>query len=432
MRILFVHQNFPGQYKHIAARLSEDARNEVVALASHERPVSQRVRVVRYKIPEGNAPAAHPLVRDFQSSIVRGEAAGHAALALKDSGFTPDILCGHPGWGEMLFLRDIWPNSRMLSYAEFYYRAKGSDTDFDPEFGRPSPMAPWKMRTRNATQLISFEASDWSVCPTRWQWQQLPSAVQERTSVVHDGVDTDTVKPNPDAFIRLGREGVVCRPGDELVTFLNRNLEPYRGYHIFMRALPEILRRRPRARVVIVGNDGVSYGRPPPDNQTYKNIYLREVASRLDMSRVHFVGAVPYATYLNLLQVSAAHVYLTYPFVLSWSMLEAMAAECLVIGSSTPPVTEVIEHEKNGLLVDFFSPQELAETVDRALEQKAKYAPLRKAARQKIVERYDLTRVCLPQHLRLIRTVAEGRTPAWEQPAIRAAPAGIPAGAQLS
>ncbi len=229
---------------------------------------------------------------------------------------------------------------------------------------------------------------------------------RDRLSVIHDGIDTDAIAPNASACVTLGRGKVELRPGDEVITFVNRNFEPYRGYHIFMRALPEILRRRPRARVVLVGGDGVSYGSPSEGGKSYRQNYLDEVKDGLDMSRVHFVGNISHAVFLQLLQVSAAHVYLTYPFVLSWSMLEAMAAGCLVVGSATPPVQEVIRDGQNGVLVDFFSPADIASAVVDALERPEQYRDMRRAARQTIVDDYDLTRVCLPRHMELIGSLA--------------------------
>ena len=199
---------------------------------------------------------------------------------------------------------------------------------------------------------------------------------------------------------------------DEVITFVNRNLEPYRGFHVFMRALPALLRRRPNAQVLIIGGNDVSYGQPPPHGENWRTVMLRELHGQLPMDRIHFVGKVPYKVYLNVLQVSACHVYLTYPFVLSWSCLEAMAAGCVVVGSKTQPVQEVIEHGKTGLLVDFFDRDALVNEVVTVLDNRADYAAMREAARAHVVAHYDLMRVCLPEQLAYLHGFAGmGLTP---------------------
>ena len=403
MRILFGHQGFPGQYLHIAPAIARVPGNEVVALTMGGGALPG-VRMVRHRAARGSTAGIHPLAGDFESKVIRGESAAVAAMDLRAPGFEPDVICGHPGWGETLFLKDVWPKAVILSFVEFYYRSSGADVDFDPEFPLDE-MGKLRIRSKNASLCLALADSDWSVCPTEWQARQIPDVFRDRLSVVHDGVDTDKIRPSPAARIRLGRDGVELKPGDEVVTFVNRNFEPYRGYHLFIRALPDILRRRPRARVVLVGGDGVSYGSVAEGGTSYRQKYLDEVKDGLDMSRVHFVGAIPHAVFLQLLQVSAAHVYLTYPFVLSWSMLEAMAAECLIVGSATSPVQEVIRDGENGVLVDFFSPEAISSAVIDALARPDLHRPMRRAARQTIVGDYDLTRVCLPRHMELIRSV---------------------------
>ncbi|WP_407520893.1 glycosyltransferase family 4 protein [Methylobacterium oryzisoli] len=412
MRVLFVHQNFPGQYRHVAPALAARPGYEVVALGINPAPPLPGVRHLRYPVEGRSTPDTHGLARDFETKVLRGEAAARAALRLRAEGFVPDVICGHPGWGETLFLKDVWPDAKLLSFVEFAYSARGADVGFDPEFpGSGGDEAAFAVRVRNAAHYLAFEASDWLVTPTAWQASRIPAPFRTRVSIIHDGIDTEAVRPNPQARITLDRDGSSFGPGDEIVTFVNRNLEPYRGYHSFMRALPEILRRRPRARAVIVGGNEVSYGARAPGGRSWREIFLEEVRGDLDLARVHFVGKVPYATYLSLLQVSAVHVYLTYPFVLSWSLLEAMAAGCAIVGSATPPVEEVIRDGENGILVDFFSPPAIAQAVIGLLADPAAGEPLRRAARHS-AQGYDLRRVCLPRHLRLIEDLAAGRIPA--------------------
>ena len=418
MRILFVHQNYPGQYRYLAPALAARG-HEVIALGIQDNPIAQQqpgVKVVRYSFqctPELiEARGVHPLLSDTQTKVIRGEAAAQAARQLKAQGFTPDLICAHPGWGEAMFLKDIWPTARMLCYLEFFYGIEGSDIGFDPEFPLSGDAMRMRTRTKNIFHLISLEAMDRGVSPTAWQRKQFPGAWQGVIDVIHEGVMTDQIAPNPDAEFRLGERGPILKAGDEVLTFVARNLEPYRGFHIFMRTLPEILAMRPDVQVVIVGGDDVSYGRAPEGGGTWRKKMMDEVGHRLDMLRVHFTGMLPYGQLIRLFQVSRAHVYLTYPFVLSWSMLEAMSAGVLVIGSRTPPVQEVIEHGKNGLLVDFFDTREIAATTIAALSKPQDYVTLRQRGRQTIVERYDLRTVCLPKQIALAEEVGgQGEMP---------------------
>jgi glycosyltransferase involved in cell wall biosynthesis len=404
MNLLFVHQNFPGQFRHLAPALAA-AGHHVKALAI-DGPGLPDIGVHRYKPNRATSREIHPWAAEFETKVIRGEACAVAASGLKARGFTPDVIVANPGWGESLFLKDVWPQARVLALFEFYYAARGLDFDFDPEFFRPDFARDARLRAKNTHMLLTLETMDWGICPTHFQHSTVPRAYYDRISVIFDGIDTNVVRP--DSATTMTLSGRTLRAGDEVITFVNRNLEPYRGYHIFMRALPEILQRRPNAVALIVGGDKVSYGAAAPGGKAWKQIFLDEVKDWLDASRVVFLDRIPYSSFLKVLQVSACHVYLTYPFVLGWSCIEAMSAGCLVVGSRTPPVEEVIEHQKNGLLVDFFDAGALAETVANCLARPEHYAPLRVAARQTAVARYDLATVCLPQQLALIERLAQG------------------------
>ena len=400
MKILFVHQNFPGQYRALAPAVKA-AGHEVMAISSRKETDLGGVSNVTYEIKRSSSKSIHPWLVTTESAVIRGEAVHGVVSNLSKNGWTPDVVVGHCGWGEMMFMREALPHARLLGFCEYYYLGQGSDVNFDPEFPSAAD-APERCHARNMHLTESLLSCDWGVAPTHWQADLFPDNLRSRIKVIHDGIETDRLIPDDNAWIELGRDKVKLKKGDEVVTFINRNLEPMRGYHQFMRALPEIMARRPNARIVIVGGDKVSYGSPPPNASGYKEIFLNEVRERLDMSRIHFVSHVPYPTLVKLLCISAAHVYFTYPFVLSWSMLEAMSLEALVIGSDTPPVREVIKHGENGLLVDFFSPKKLADTVCAALQNPEEYIPMRKAARKTVVERYDFRSVCLPEHMRLM------------------------------
>lgn len=404
MRFLFVHQNFPAQFVHLAPALARQG-HEVVALGT-QRPRAHMpgVRMLHHR-PIPPAPTEAPVdgfVQEWAAKRARAESAAAAMAGLKAGGFTPDVVFGHPGWGEMLFAKDVFPQSRHLMFAEYYYGTEGGDSFFDPEFqrGEPDLSALQRIRLKNTHLLHALASCEEAVSPTAFQKSRHPAAFLDRIRVIHDGIDTDLFQPNPQASVKLQQAEVELKPGDEVVTFVARQLEPYRGYHTFMRCLARLQRLRPQARIVIVGGDDTAYGTRPPAGKTWKGIFLNEVKDALDLSRVHFVGQVPHAVLQQLLQVSAVHTYLTYPFVLSWSMLEAMSQGVLLVASRTAPVQEVIEHGHNGLLVDFFDHTALADTLADTLERRAELEPLRSAARQTVLERYDLRRVCLPAMLK--------------------------------
>jgi glycosyltransferase involved in cell wall biosynthesis len=324
-----------------------------------------------------------------------------AAQLRRQHGYVPDVVLGHLGWGETLFLREVWPEARHVVYAELFYRPRGLDTDFDPEFSATALEHRLRIAARQAHLLQAMHVADAALAPTRWQAASFPVYLQDRITVIHDGIDTARVAPAETAAVELPG-GTRLASGTELVTFVNRNLEPYRGYHVFMRALPAVLAARPQAHVVIIGGDEVSYGPGPGPGRSWKQIFLDEVAGRLDLGRVHFVGKVPYPTFVDLMRISRVHGYLTYPFVLSWSMLEAMSAGALVVGSRTPPVTEVIEDGRNGHLVDFFDIAGWSDALIEALAEPRRFDHLRYAARQTIIKRYDLRSKCLPALIRFV------------------------------
>ncbi len=412
MRILFLHQNFPGQFLHVAAHLQREGGHDLVAVVPETNTRPRMVPTRTYRFDPRSVSTSVPLARHQAEQTARGAAVATELLTLKREGFAPDLIVGHGGWGETLFARDVWPDARILLHAEFFYSAGDDEAGFDPEFaGTPHDLFPLQIRARNANYSLALLDADRGVAPTEWQASRFPAALRRKITVAHEGIDTDLVRPWPGAVVRLKQNGLVLRSGDEVVTFVNRNLEPHRGFHVFMRALPAILAHRPRAQVVIAGGDNTSYGPPSRDGGCWREVMLAELGDRLDLSRVHFVGHVPYTALIRLLQVSAAHVYLTYPFVLSWSMLDAMSAGALVIGSHTPPVEEVISHDRNGLLVDFGDIDGLADVVARVLAAPGRFSPLRRAARETMQTRYDLRRVCLPAWLKLMGDTAGQPSP---------------------
>ena len=408
MKILLVHQNFPGQFKHLLPALLANPANEVVAFTMNPCPPIAGLRVVRYAAAKGTGKDVHPWVAETETKVIRGDAAFRAALTLKNEGFNPDVILAHPGWGESLFLKDVWPQSKLIIYSEFHYATAGSDIGFDPEFAVTDPGDACRIRMKNVNNFLHFDIADAGVSPTEWQKSTFPEPFRSKISVIHDGIDTNAIKPNTEVWLQLGPHKLT--KNDEIITFVNRNMEPYRGYHTFMRALPEILAKRPNARVLIVGGDGVSYGAKPPAGQTWKQIFLDEVKDRIDLSRVHFLGHIDYKHFIPLLQLSTVHVYLTYPFVLSWSLLEAMACGCAIVASDTAPLREAIHDGDTGLLVDFFKPDAVAAGVVKLLENPVLRDKLGQHAREFAVAHYDLRSVCLPQMLQLIERVGAAGT----------------------
>lgn len=398
MKFLFIHQTSPGQYLHLVRYLQE-AGHSVVFLTQHGDRSIPGVRMLEYT-PMPVTPSALMYVHDLEGAVMNALAVARLCEGLKRDGFTPDIIVGHTGWGELLFVKDVWPTVPMLGYFEFFYRATGSDLDFDPEFPATRDDV-LRVRVRNATNMLSLDAADWGHTPTNWQRDQYPAEYHPRISVIHEGVDTEIVKPDGAARLWL-RGGLSLSRNNQVVTYCARKLEPYRGFHTFMRALPKVLAECPEAHIIIVGGDGVSYGRMPSDGKGWREHMLAELSGQLDLRRVHFLGWLPHAQYLAVLQVSSAHVYLTYPFVLSWGLLEAMAAECLVIASRTPPVEEVIDGVDNGRLFDFFDSDALADQIVAALRDQDATAEMRRNARRCVIEQFDLKTQCLPAHLALL------------------------------
>ena len=344
------------------------------------------VRWIPYDLARQPHKQQHPYLRQMEDAVLHGQAVARVLLKLKQQGYKPDAILAHPGWGETLYVRDVFPDARLIHFCEWYYGTPGSDVGFDPEF--PSSFDTLaKLRTWNALHTLNLTNCDVGVSPTQWQRSRHPDIFLPKIHLAHEGIDTELLQPDPKAHLTLP-SGHTVKAGDPVITYVARNLEPYRGFHHFMRMLAKVQQAHPRCHAIIVGGDEVSYGQKPSDAPNWREKMLREV--QLDATRAHFMGKVPYDVYRKVLQISSAHVYLTYPFVLSWSMLEAMASGCLVIGSRTGPVQEVITDGVNGLLVDFFDTASMADKVVEALTHPAAMRSMREAAQRCVRERYSL------------------------------------------
>ena len=403
MKILLVHQNFPGQFKHLLPVLLADSSKQVIAFTMNKCPYYAGLKVVRYQAAKGTSQDIHPWVAETETKVIRAEAAFRAALNLKKEGFTPDLILAHPGWGESLFLKQVWPSSKLIIYCEFHYAHSGTDVGFDPEFPQLDVGDSCRVRMKNVNNFLHFDIADAGISPTEWQKSTFPDPFRSKIEVIHDGINTSIVRPNPDVWLQVGSHRF--SKNDEIITFVNRNLEPYRGYHIFMRSLVKILATKPNAKVIIVGGDGVSYGAKAPAGKSWKQIFLNEVKDQLDLSRVFFIGNIDYKYFIPLLQLSMVHVYLTYPFVLSWSLLEAMACGCSIVASNTAPLREAIIDNETGLLIDFFNSDQLANAVINLLDHPDLRASLGQNARAAAIAKYDLTTICLPKMVGLINSM---------------------------
>ncbi len=421
MKLLFVHPNLPGQYKLVAPGLAA-AGFDVTAIGRYPIATSSLpgVTVHRYKGSPSRVDPRFPPLEAFANQIRQGRAAAALMTQLKDGGYEPDVIVGHPGWGDLIFARQIWPAARLISYMEFYYRDVGADYGFDPEF--PVVDQDRQLLTlRNLAQIHAQHHSDLCIAPTRWQRSLFPAPMRRSIHVVHEGVDTRALKPKHKVRLRVPDRRLLTR-ATPVLTYSARNLEPYRGFHVFMRTLPDMQRDNPDLFTIIVGGDGVSYGRRPPNGNNWREAMLAEVGDRLDHDRIWFTGKLPYADYQRVLQLSAVHIYLTFPFVLSWSFIEAMACGCTIVGSQTGPVEEVIEDGVNGRLVPFFDREALRATVAELLADDAQRARLGAAARHHARRYYDVHDVTLPRYAEAVRAIAEGR-PISRKPPPLAAPA---------
>lgn len=397
MRVLFLHEACPGQYRHLAAALAADPGNSVVFATASQDACAPGVVKRPYALARQPSPDVHHYLRWTERAVLTGQAVYRVMRELKAEGFVPDVVCAHAGWGPALYVKDAFPDTRLVGYFEWYYRGRGSDADYLGECTEDDAL---RLRTRNANLLLELAQCDAALTPTAFQRAQFPAMAADRLAVLHDGVDTDYFAPAP--------EMPWIAEADQVVTYATRGMEPYRGFPQFMRAVALLQERHPRLHVVVVGEDKVFYGSPLPAGDSWRRRMLAELPG-LDLSRLHFTGPLPYDDYRRVLRASDVHVYLTVPFVLSWSLLEAMATGCLVVGSDTEPVREVIEDGCNGLLVDFRTPSALAARIEHALRLGPAASRLRRAARATVLEHYAL-RDLLPRQMALLRGDADADT----------------------
>jgi glycosyltransferase involved in cell wall biosynthesis len=395
-KILFVHQNFPGQFPFIADALVKRG-DEVAAIGSKFARDFPGVMLQRWTNSRVETPGIWPAAAKPEADFIHAEAAAFAAMVLKSQGFIPDLIIGHPGWGETLFLNQIFPEARQILFGEIFYRSTGQDLDFDPEFGVATFSETLHALAKNATSTLAYSYADRIVVPTPFQAASFPKIYSPRLRVLHEGIDLQRARRKSDAVLSLP-DGRTLDGSKPVVTFINRTFERVRGFPIFMRALPRFLAAVPEAEVILIGDEegrGL-YGKAPPGGGRWKDWMLGELGDRLDHSRVNFIGRVPHQTMVDAFSISWAHVYYSYPFVLSWSLIEAMACECLILGSDTAQLRDVVINGQNGLLNDFHDVEALTDAMIRAAREPGTFRAMRKAARESVFARFDLETVGLP------------------------------------
>lgn len=411
MNFLFVHQNMPGQYRELVQWLAQVGGHRIYFLTQRQNaPKLPGVETRIYRPHHLTTKKAYGLSKVWEEAAGSGFGAVDAAQQIeKQDGFRPDIIIGHVGWGELSFFKQLWPDVPIIGYFEYYYNMTGGMVGFDPA-EKISTHAPYLNHARNLVPLANIETVDLGHCPTYWQRDRFPKSFHRKLYVCHDGIRTDQLLPDPNVSLRLGRLVRPVTRDDEIITYVARNLEKTRGFHTMMRALPRILAERPKARVVIVGGNDVSYGKQSDHPGGLRGEMTAELGDRVDWERVHFVGKVPYPDFMKLVQIGRCHIYLTMPFVLSWSLLEAMSMQATIVASDVAPVREAVTHGETGLLVDFFDPDALAAQVVEVLANPQDHAHLGPAARAHAVEKYDFLTRCLPEHLaRINALVPEGK-----------------------
>lgn len=407
MNILFAHRFFPTQFRHLANALAANSQNRVVAISHPAEgdtlhtgmPDGANVRLVSYGNHLPQKPFAvprhtRPLIEDMYTATAVFNC---ARTLLKEERFVPDLVISNALWGEGLYLRELFPNAKFLTHLELFYRTDrgyGFDEPNSAEQGRIFPML-----SKNASIALAAASMDWGIASLEWERDQFPGVFHPKISVIHEGIDTDTIAPGP-SHVTIGGKGIRLSAGDEIVTYAARLFEPLRGSENFFRAIPAILKRRPNAHIVVVGSE--------VKGKNVASKLISELEARYDPTRLHFVGRLEHAEFLDLLRLSSVHVYLSAPFILSWSFLEAMACECAIVASNNPPVSEIVDGVPCGLFVDFFDPQAIAEATVALLADELARKKCASAARQTIVDRFDLHSVCLPQQLSLIERLVAG------------------------
>jgi len=394
VHILFVHQNFPAQFGHVAQYLVAQHGWRATFVSHNVHAPFGGVEHIRYEVQGGATRQTHYFSRTFENAIWHSHAVYDALRARPD--IRPDLIVGHSGFCSTVLLRELY-DAPTVNYFEYFYRTVGTDMDFRPDFP-PIEANRLRARARNATLLLDLDNCDAGYSPTRWQRDLLPRQYHDKVRVIFDGIDTALWRPAPGHARRLGDRTF---PDDvRIVTYASRGFESMRGFDIFMKVAKRLCDRRRDVIFLIAGEDRGWYGSDERVTgcKSFKQWVLAQ--DRYDLTRFHFLGLLPPAELAELFCLSDLHVYLTVPFVLSWSLLNALACGATILASDTPPVREVITHGQNGLLAGFFDVDGLVDTASRVLDAPDQYHALGAAGVELIRQRYSMD-VCTPQMLAL-------------------------------
>ncbi|MEM6354384.1 MAG: glycosyltransferase [Pseudomonadota bacterium] len=388
MRIVFAHQNFPAQFGAFGGWLAQQGWDVAFLSAAETINPPERTVAVRARPSREPAQETHRLARSMERAAINGHAMASAAMKLVENGFRPDVIMAHSGWGSGTFLKAVWPDAAFVPYLEWYYNAPATDR-LPGETAEVTPDQRAVAISRNMPIIADLAQAAGALCPTLFQRDQLPAALRDGIAISHDGVDCTVNAPDREAQLEVG--GAPLPPEAEIVTYATRGMEPHRGFPEFMRALARLQQSRPRLHAVIGGEDRVCYGAALPEGESWKARLLSELD--LDLDRVHFVGLQPRPAYRRMLQASHAHIYLTVPFVLSWSLLEAMAVGAPIVASDVAPVREAMRDGIHGRLIDHTDIDALTGAMAATLDAPDAGRQMGLRARQQVLERYDRARL---------------------------------------
>lgn len=385
LNILFIHPNFPGQFKALINSLVSHKNVRLAFITTRQDAEQRGVIIKKYAAPERQVDGVHKYLRTLNQDMNGAQEITKAAIELAREGFVATAVVGHIGWAGLMFMREVFPDAKLIGYTEWYFKWQNSWEHFSGEKLNMDQ----KISTRmlNATSVLGIEALDACVTPTHWQRSVFPKMYQRNMHVIHEGIDTNTCEPQARRTLFVPGCLKPLSPELKLVTYVSRAMEPARGFFTFMDAAARLAKLDPEVQFVIVGRPHAAYSGSTGDGPTYKEQAIEKYD--VDMSRMHFCGKLQYDDYLQVLKNSSVHVHFSMPYTLSWSALEAMACGCAMVGSSNAPVNEAIEHDVNGRLVNFFDAEGLVREVQDLLADRNEAERLGLAARETVLSRYE-------------------------------------------